>query len=94
MLFVYVELQPVIVTFVGADGGILAVVTYKEYKEFGREDNAPTPEQLMLDTWISYKVAYVKPGIVYAVARGVPLVVVLYEYVGGIIEPVDDISVQ
>ena len=93
MLFVYVELQPVIVTFVGADGGILAVVIYKEYKEFGRED-APTPEQLMLDTWISYKVAYVKPGIVYVVARGVPPVVVLYEYVGGIIEPVDDISVQ
>jgi hypothetical protein len=48
----------------------------------------------MLDIWISYKEVCVKPVIVYEVARGVPPVVVLYEYVGGIIEPVDDISVQ
>ena len=25
------------------------VTSYKEYKEFGREDNGPTPEQLILD---------------------------------------------
>jgi hypothetical protein len=63
-------LHPAIATFVGADGGILAVVIYKE-------DNGPTPEQLILDIWISYKVACVKPVIVYVVARGVPLVVLL-----------------
>jgi hypothetical protein len=45
-------LHPEVATFVGAGGGILAVVIYreyKEYKEFGREDNGPTPEQLILD---------------------------------------------
>jgi hypothetical protein len=42
-------LHPEVATFIGADGGILAVVIYKEYKEFGREDNGPTPEQLILD---------------------------------------------
>jgi hypothetical protein len=83
---VYPVLQLVISTFVGADGGMLDVVTYR-----GGADNGPTPEQLMLDIWIAYKVACVKPGIVYVVAGGVPLMLV---EVVETIEPVDDISDQ
>jgi hypothetical protein len=69
---VYPVLHPVITTFVGADGGILDVVTYR-----GGEDNGPTPEQLILDIWISYKVACVKLGIVYVVAGGVGSVLLM-----------------
>jgi hypothetical protein len=71
-LFVCPVLQPEVATFVGADGGILAVVIYNAGLDIG-----PTHEQLMLDISISYKVACVNWVIVYVVARGVPLVVVL-----------------